>query len=265
MSTDITQTRADGIHHVQLTRIAKKNALSLEMLDELAEIGTTLAQDKSIRAVILSGEGGVFSAGIDLTAIMMLTQDIEGLRTQILDQSDPEFGNRFQRPATIWSGLPVPVIAALDGYCFGAAMQLALGADFRIAAPETKLSILEAKWGLIPDMGLTKSLPHLMRADVAKELLMTGRILDATEARDIGLITRIADDPHRAALDLAQSLVGCSPDAVAASKSLVNQTWARAESSLETEAALQVQIIGSKNQMEKAMSVIEKRAPKFKA
>ena len=159
--------------------------------------------------------------------------------------------------------LDIPVIAALNGVVYGAGAQLALGADFRIAAPDTKFSIMEAKWGLIPDMGISQSLPKLMRADQAMELVMTGRVLDASEAQILGLITRIADDPLTEAIAMAEALKTKSPDALKGAKHLVNGTWGCGEAGLKLEAQLQAAIMGQPNQMEMVMATMAKRAPNF--
>lgn len=257
-------TKDDGIATVRLNRPKVKNAMSLEMMDELYQVGSELAQDKSLRAVILTGGDEVFCAGIDTNVLMSGAQNIDGLREQISTPIDARIGNKFQAPSTVWSTVPVPVIAAINGHCLGAGMQLALGADFRIASPDARLSILEAKWGLIPDMGISQSLPKYMRADVAKELLMTGRVMDPAEAQALGLITHLAKDPIAAAHEMTQSMMAFSPDAVAQSKRLVDQIWGADEGALATEAALQLEIIGGTNQMTKAMASFSKSDPSFK-
>ncbi|MBE9476225.1 MAG: crotonase/enoyl-CoA hydratase family protein [Proteobacteria bacterium] len=260
--TLLTQIK-DGIATVSLNRPDRKNAMSFEMMTELVETATTLATTKGLRAVILTGSDNCFCAGIDLESLMSIAPRMDEVRNQILNPPNGAAANEFQAPITIWSTLPVPVIAAIEGVAYGAGAQLALGADFRIAAPDAKLSIMEAKWGLIPDMGISQSLPRLMRADAAMELIMTGRVLEADEALNLGLLTRIADDPLDAAITLAQNLITKSPDALAASKKLVNGTWGRGEAGLKLEAQLQAAIIGQPNQMEKVMSVMQKRDPKF--
>ncbi len=159
----------------------------------------------------------------------------------------------------------MPVIAAIEGVCLGGGLQLALAADFRIARADARLSIMEAKWGMIPDMGITQSLPKLMRADQAKELMMTARMLSGTEALELGLVTRLADDPMHAARDLAQAFAAKSPDAIAGIKRLVDRTWSLPEGEgLAIEAALQAPIIGAPNQIEAVMANLQKRAPRFR-
>ncbi|MEM0976154.1 MAG: crotonase/enoyl-CoA hydratase family protein [Pseudomonadota bacterium] len=253
-----------GIATVRLNRPEVKNAMSLAMMDELTQAGRDLAEDRTLRAIILTGAGDAFCSGIDVNVLMGNAGNIGRIKDEIATPLDPRLGNKYQLPNTIWSHCPVPVIAAVHKICIGAGMQLALGADFRIAAPDTRLSILEAKWGLIPDMGISQSLPKYMRADHAKELIMTGRMLDAAEAKELGLITRIAEDPYAAALEWAREMAAFSPDAVAQSKRLVDQIWGADEAALATEAALQLEIIGETNQMNKAMASFSKSEPSFK-
>ncbi len=261
--TLLTQTKA-GIATVTLNRPGKKNAMSFDMMRDLVETAKTLATTDGLRAVILTGAGNCFCAGIDLESLMAIAPKIDEIRKSILNPPQGEAANEFQAPATIWSSLNVPVIAALEGVAFGAGAQLALGADFRIATPDTRFSIMEAKWGLIPDMGVSQSLPKLVRADIAMDLIMTGRILDAAEAQNIGLITLLSDDPLAEAVTLAKTLSTKSPDALKAAKKLVNGTWGCGEAGLKLEAELQAAIIGGPNQMEMVMAVMGKREPKFK-
>jgi len=254
---------ADDIAIVTLNRPDKKNAMSFEMMAELVETGKILRESKGLRAVILTGSNHCFCSGIDLTDLMSAVPKMDELRTEILNPPAGDTSNKFQAPITIWSTLDVPVIAALEGVVFGAGAQLALGADFRIASPDTKFSIMEAKWGLIPDMGISQSLPKLMSADQAMELIMTARVLDAPEAQSLGLITRLADDPMAAAIELTQTLKAKSPNAIKAAKKLVNGIWGCGEAGLKLEAQLQCEIIGGANQMEMVMATMAKRAPKF--
>jgi len=157
----------------------------------------------------------------------------------------------------------VPVIAALHGVCYGAGMQLALGADLRIAAPSTQLSIMEARWGLIPDMGLTKLLPGLMRADQALELILTARVLDAPEGLALGLVTRLASEPLEDARKTARAIAARSPEAARGAKALVRAAWPGGDDHLALEARLQAALIGSPNQIEAVMAGMQKRPPRF--
>lgn len=254
----------DGIAEVTLTRPDKMNAFDEAMFAAISAAGDRLANEPDLRAVILSGDGRGFCAGIDTGLLMKFAADIETLRGEIVTPPAGKAANRFQHPCTIWADLPVPVIAALHGVAFGAGMQLALGADIRIAAPDTRLSIMEARWGLIPDMGLTKLLPGLMRADQALDLILSARVLDATEAQALGLVTRIDDDPVTAARAMAKAITLRSPDVGRGAKALVRAAWPGGDEHLSLEARLQADIIGTPNQIEAVMAEMQKRAPVFK-
>ncbi len=264
MADCLTLNIENHVAEVTLNRPDKKNALNFDLLDALVETATSLKGDHEVRAVILTGAGGTFSAGIDLNLLQSILPRMAEIKEQLLNPPEGETANMFQKPITIWSELRVPVIAAIEGVCFGAGMQLALGADLRIVSPTAQLAIMEAKWGLIPDMGITQFLPHLMRADQAKELIMTGRILDASEAADLGLVTRLSDTPLVAARELAAELAARSPDAVQASKSLVNGAWTDAAAGLKLEAELQAQIMGAPNQLETVMAVMQRRVAVYR-
>ncbi|KAJ54660.1 hypothetical protein ACMU_16220 [Actibacterium mucosum KCTC 23349] len=263
MTDILTLTEADGIATVSLNRPDRKNAWVWDTFDGLADMAAQLATRDGLRAVILRGAGGCFSSGLDTSMFMEFAGDMDAVKAQMAVGNGPRGANRFQAPCVAWQDLPVPVIAAIDGVAYGAGMQLALAADFRIAAPDARLSIREAKWGLIPDMGLTQSLPKLLRADLAKDLIMTGRVLDADVALGMGLITRIADDPHAAAQAMAAELSARSPDAVRATKTMVEAAWATPDA-LALEAALQADLIGSPNQVEAVMAGMQNRPPKFR-
>ena len=264
MANTLTISRAGGITTIRLNRAEKKNAMSLEMMEELIAAGRAIQDDPLCRVVILVGDGDSFCAGLDLTDLMKLGGDVENTKKMLNDPVDKTGANLFQLPCTIWQQLDVPVIAVLHGNVLGAGAQLALGADYRVASKDVRMSIMEAKWGLIPDMGITRSLPYLMRSDQAFELISTGRILGAQEAASLGLVSKIDDDPAAEAIELANRLLKSSPDAVAASKELVCKAWAKPERSLILEAELQQRLIGAPNQIEKTMASMQKRSPKFR-
>jgi enoyl-CoA hydratase/carnithine racemase len=188
----------------------------------------------------------------------------EGEANALLSRGEgPE--NHAQRPAWVWKTLPVPVIAAIHGVAYGGGIQIALGADIRIAAPDAKLSVMEIKWGLVPDMSLTQTLRDVVPLDVAKELTFTGRILSGEDAKALGLVTRVAENPHEAAMSLAREIAGKSPDAIRAGKKLYEDSWhADARTGLALEASLQTDLIGQPNQVEAVMANFEKRAPEFR-
>lgn len=209
--------RRDGIAQVRLNRPDKRNALSFALLRDLRAQAAVLARDRSLRAVVLSGAGESFCAGIDLADL----GDPRHRWFAFWELIKP-WPSLFQQACLAWQALPVPVVAALHGHCFGAGIQLALGADVRIAAPACQLSIMEARWGLVPDMGLTRTLRGLVPADLARDLTYSARVIDGGEAQRIGLVTRLSDDPTAAALELANEYAERSPDALLAAKRVLD-------------------------------------------
>ena len=213
----VSVERLDDIAIVRLDRPEKRNAMSFALLRELLACGKQLARDRTLRAVILAGAGESFSAGIDLSDL----GDARNRRFAFWELIKPG-PSLFQRACLVWQDLPVPVIAALHGHCFGAGMQLALAADLRIATPDCQLSIMEARWGLVPDMGLTRTLRGLVPPDVAAELIYSVRIMRADAAYELGLVTHVADDPLSAARALAAEFATRSPDALLAAKRVLH-------------------------------------------
>ncbi|MFF0815926.1 crotonase/enoyl-CoA hydratase family protein [Rhodococcus sp. NPDC003318] len=250
-----------GVATVTLDRAEKHNALDPAMFDALVEVTARLAADRSVRAVVLHGAGRSFCSGLDITGL----GERDGGPSDLLAREDGHVANHAQRVAHDWSRVPAPVIAAITGNCFGGGLQIALGTDIRFATPDARLSIMEVKWGLVPDMGITQTLPRLVGIDVAKELTFTGRILSGTEAEAIGLVTHTAADPLAAALELAREIAGKSPHAVRAAKQLYDDTWTRSDpaSALLLESELQVELMGSPNQIEAVSAGMAKRAPAF--
>ncbi len=254
----------DQIAHVVLTRAEKKNAMDDEMIDALIAAGAEIA-GSGVRAVILSGEGDCFCAGIDVSGLTkIIGQDIEAL---ILPRTHGGgTTNRWQEVTMVWKRLDIPVIAALHGVVFGAGMQLALGADIRIASPDTKLAVMEMKWGLIPDMGGMVLLPRLLREDVLKRLIYTAEPVSAAQAADWGLITEVHDDPIGAAQALAENIAQKGPNAIKAAKALCETAYTvSAEDVLIAEAQMQVSLLGQPEQMEVISAQFGKRAPVFKS
>lgn len=255
---------ADGIAEVRLNRPEKKNALTLRLFEEIAAAGERLKAEAGLRAVILAGQGGDFCAGLDLAVMQSLAGRIDEMRARLLTPLGGGAANWFQRPCAVWAELPVPVIAAIEGVCLGGGLQLALAADIRICRPDARLAVMEAKWGMIPDMGITQSLPKLMAADRAKELMMTARMISGDEAAALGLVTRLADDPPAAARALAEEISGRSPEAVAGIKRLVDTAWTMPPGEgLRLEAEIQAPILGSANQIEAVMAGLARRTPEF--
>jgi len=247
---------------VTLNRADKLNALDLKMFAALAEAADSIASDKSVRAVVLHGAGGNFCAGIDLSVLGESDFDFgKALDTPV----EPSPANFFQRAAYAWRELPVPVICALEGVVFGGGLQVALGADVRYASPDAKLSIMESKWGLIPDMAISTTLRGLLKPDHIKELAWTARVLDSSEAKSLGLVTAVADDPLGASRKLAAECAARSPDAIRGIKALINKAWQMSEAdSLALEAHLQSGIIGGENQLEAVSANLQKRKPDFR-
>lgn len=269
LSGVVTITLHDHVADVRLNRPDKMNAVDPAMWKALSEAGALLAGTKGLRAVVLSGNGRAFCAGIDMASFQTMAGGAgaslaDNLTSRPADAKDERPGNVFQRAALVWKRLPVPVIAALHGVAFGAGAQIALGADIRVAGPDLRFSILEIKWGLIPDVGISQTLRDVVALDVAKELTFTGRIVQAEEARALGLVTRIADDPLAHAMALAREIASKSPDAIRLGKQLLDASWRADEATgLALEATLQGRLIGSPNQIESIRANFEKRGAKF--
>ena len=251
---------ADHVATVTLNRPDKHNALDGAMFEAIAAAAQGLADEPGLRAVVLRGAGPSFCSGIDLGSLAAGDGGLDGVRAA-LAQAPP---NRFQLPAYGWLTLPVPVIAAVHGNCLGGGLQIALAADIRIAAPDARLSVMEVRWGLVPDMSLTRTLPRLVGIDVAKELTYTGRVFSGTEARELGVVTRVQQDPGAAAGALAAEIAGRSPDAVRSAKRLLDSSWtAEADETLALEAELQSALIGSPNQLASLTAGVRKQPAEF--
>ncbi|KMW58180.1 Enoyl-CoA hydratase [Candidatus Rhodobacter oscarellae] len=265
MTDILTLEITDGIAELCLNRPERKNALSEALFAEIAATGERLKSEPGLRAVILSGAGGDFCAGIDLQFLQAQAGNLEAMRERLLNPDPGERANWAQKPCYVWQELSVPVIAAIEGVCLGGGLQLALAADFRIARADARLSIMEAKWGIIPDMGITQNLPKLMAADRAKRLMMTAAMFSGEDALGEGLVTELAEAPLQRARAFAQELAGRSPEALAGIKELVEQAWTLpAGEGLKREAELQAPIIGSPNQFEAVMANMQKRPPKYR-
>jgi enoyl-CoA hydratase/carnithine racemase len=251
---------ADHVAVVTLTRADKHNALDVPMFEQIIAASARLAAEPGVRAVVLHGEGPSFCSGLDVVSIMADGGGAAGLT----DRVTGEVPNWFQRAAHGWLDLPMPVIAALHGNCLGGGLQIALGADIRIAAPDTRLSVMEVKWGLVPDMSITRTLPRLVSIDVAKELTFTGRVFDGTEGARLGVVTGVSVDPLAAARELAAEIAGRSPDAVRAAKRLFDESWTGpAQQTLALEAELQLGLIGSPNQLAAVTAGFTKQPAEF--
>jgi enoyl-CoA hydratase/carnithine racemase len=256
----VTIEIADHVAVVTLTRPDKHNALDMPMFEGILAAAERLRTEPGVRALVLHGEGPSFCSGLDVMSIMASGHGTDAL-TEPLRSENP---NWFQRAAYDWLRVPVPVIAALHGNCFGGGLQIALGADIRFATADARLSVMEIKWGLVPDMAMTRTLPRLVRIDVAKELTYTGRVFDGTEAAQLGVVTRVVADPLAAARELAAEIAGRSPDAVRAAKRLFDESWTgSAEQTLALEAQLQIGLIGSPNQLAAVSAGFTKEPAEF--
>jgi len=256
----VSHETVDGIAHVRLTRADKLNALTLQTLDELVGTARELRRDRTLRAVVLSGDGASFCAGLDFASAMKSPAAI----VKAFLPAPWRGTNTFQEACWAWRRLPAPVIAAVDGHCYGGGLQLALAADFRVATPDSEWSVLEARWGLIPDMTGIRSLAELVGMDTAKRLTMTGQMLSGKEAADLGLVTDLAADPVAAAYDLAHEIAQRSPDSVAAAKRLFNRTWSSSpRATFARERVEQVVLLSLANTRAARTAAFEKVAPVF--
>lgn len=280
MNARLTVAIDRGVADVRLNRPDKLNALDTDMFVALVEAGARLAADPSVRAVVLSGEGRSFSAGLDFAGFQAMADagrgtgdggaadgpsdggDGSGLRA--IGATDGRITHLGQQAAHCWSEVPAPVIAAIWGHCLGGGLQIALGADLRIVHPDATLSVLEIRWGLSPDMTGTATLPRLVGPDVAKELAWTGRPVSGEEAVRLGLATRASDAPLEDALTLAREIAAKNPHAVRGIKRLVEQSG---RVPLAQQYADEREVIGSlvstPNQVEAVAAFFERRDPAF--
>jgi enoyl-CoA hydratase/carnithine racemase len=250
----------DHVAVVTLARADKHNALDVEMFEAIIAAAERMRSEPGLRAVVLHGDGPSFCSGLDVASIMSAQANGGGGFDRLTDEAP----NWFQRTAYDWIRVPVPVITAIHGVCYGGGLQIALGADIRIATADARLSVMEIKWGLVPDMSITQTLPRLVGIDVAKELTYTGRVFSGTEAQSLGVVTRVADDPLAEALGLAREIASKSPDAVRAAKRLFDESWTgTAAKTLALEASLQRELIGSPNQVAAVTAGFTKQPAEF--
>jgi enoyl-CoA hydratase/carnithine racemase len=267
MEQRISVSISEGIADVRLVRADKMNALDAAMFDALVAASDRLVHEKGLRAVVLSGEGRAFCAGLDMGRFAAMKDEggngIAGGDKRDLAERTHGLANFPQAAVWGWRQLPVPVIAAIQGVAFGGGFQLALGADMRFLTPDARMSIMEIKWGLIPDMAGTPILASLVRDDILRELTYTGRIFSAQEALAYGLATRICDDPRAAAFEVAREIAAKSPEAIRAAKRMLNNLSVDPGPALLVESIEQQKLLGSPNQTEAVRANIEKRAPRF--
>jgi enoyl-CoA hydratase/carnithine racemase len=291
MADSVTCTITDGVADVRLNRPDKLNALDLETLHGLIAVGESLKADRHVRAVVLSGEGRSFCAGLDFELFKAMAGSSDeapgpgGPGPGAAGLGDPTPGptgderlpalgrllaregritDRGQQAAYVWTEMAAPVVAAVHGHALGGGLQVALGADIRIVAPDATLSVLEVRWGLVPDMTGTQMLPRLVGLDVAKELTFTGRMVSGDEAVRLGLATRVSTTPREDALALARQLADRSPQAVQGAKRLLNQAGlVSLEEGFLAEKRTISGLIGTPNQVEAIMAYFEGRPPNF--
>ncbi|WP_262047792.1 crotonase/enoyl-CoA hydratase family protein [Bradyrhizobium sp. Bra78] len=267
MEERVSISISEGVADVRLVRADKMNALDQAMFEALVAATDRLSKDKSVRVVVLSGEGRAFCAGLDMGRFAAMKEKggngIPGGENRDLTARTHGQANFAQQAVWGWRRLPVPVIAAVHGVAFGGGFQLSLGADMRFLSSDARMSVMEIKWGLVPDMAGTPILASLVRDDILRDLTYTGRIFSAQEAMTYGLATRICDDPRATALDVAREIAGKSPDAIRAAKRLLNNLSVDPGPALLAESVEQQKLIGSANQTEAVRANLEKRAPKF--
>lgn len=264
--TDLVTLEIDEHHvaRVSLNRPERMNALTPDLFHALIAMGEQLHVDARVRAVVLHGNGRAFCAGLDLSNFDNINDPDSFIAPGKLAPRSHGLANIFQRTALVWHDLKVPVIAALHGVAYGGGLQLALGADMRYVAADTRLSMMEMRWGLVPDMAGVWLTSKLMRDDQARELIYTGRVLDGHEAVAIGLATRVCADPLAEALARARDIAGFSPTAIQAAKRLLNQAATEDMATvLLAEALEQDKLLGSAEQSEAVLANREKRQPRF--
>jgi enoyl-CoA hydratase/carnithine racemase len=278
MSDRVTVRIDEGVADVRLNRPDKLNALDGDTFAALVDTAGRLARDASVRAVVLSGEGRSFSAGLDFSGFRAMAggglsagegdagDDGEGGQSGMggIGRTDGRITHLAQQACHGWSEVPVPVIAAIWGHCLGGGLQIALGADLRIVHPEASLSVLEIRWGLSPDMTGTATLPRLVRPDVAKELTWTGRNVTGEEAARLGLATRTSTTPLEDALALAREIATKNPDAIRGVKALLDESGRVPLAQQYADERRTIgSLVGTPNQIEAVAAFFEKREPSF--
>jgi len=259
---------ADGVAHVIFNRPEKKNALDAGMFDGILSAARRLRDDRSVRAVVLSGEGNSFSAGLDVSSLGdmasgALSPESESIQEAVRDLSR-DGANRAQQLAWLWHELPAPVIAAVQGVAFGGGLHIALGADIRFVSPDARLAFVEITWGLVPDLSGTQSLRRLVPLDVAKKLILSGEVIDGARAVALGLATELSDQPLEDAFELAHTIAERSPEAVRAAKKLLNESaLVPLAKGLANEMSASAGLMGGANQIEAVMAKLQKRPAKF--
>lgn len=250
----------DHVAIVTFNRPEKMNALDPEQFEAVIEAGEKINENNSVRAVVIHGAGRAFCSGLDISGM----QSSSGAVDNSLQPRTHGIANKWQKAAWIWREIQVPVIAAVHGVAFGGGLQIMLGADIKYITAETKLSVMEMKWGLIPDMAGTQLMRHSVRDDIIRELTYTNRIFSGEEAVAYGFATHVSDDPFKDALSLAKEIAGKSPSAIVKAKKVLNAApYLSQEEGLLLESIEQEVIINKKNQHEAVFSSMQKRAGNF--
>ena len=265
MSDRVHLSIDNGIADVKLDRADKRNALDNAMFRAIAEVGEQLKTEPGLRAVVLSGDGKSFCAGLDMESMQSIgNSKKDGSDSGPGEMTEGRITHLGQQVCWVWQELPVPVIAAVHGHALGGGLQIALGADIRIVHPDTKMSVREVYWGLVPDMTGTFMLSRLTRPDIARELTYTARIFSGAEAAELGLVTHLSETPHEDAMALARKIADKSPGAVRGAKALFNDLdHGGAAEAFDAERRVIGEQIGSANQMESVMASFENRPPVF--
>ncbi|MGD9794111.1 MAG: crotonase/enoyl-CoA hydratase family protein [Acidimicrobiia bacterium] len=265
MSDRVLCTISSGVADVRINRPDKRNALDPATFRELIAVGEGLKAERGLRAVVLSGNGASFCSGLDFASFEAMlsgpsTDELGGIGSMVPGRAT----HVGQQTVHVWREIEVPVIAAIQGHALGGGLQIAMGADLRIVHPDAQLSVLEIRWGLVPDMTLTQFLPQLVGLDVAKELTFTGRVVSGREAVEIGLATKVSETPLDDALAMAQEIAGKNPFAIRGAKKLLDMAGAApVADGFAEERRLMFSLVGSPNQIEAVQAFFAKRPPQF--
>ena len=264
MSELVTISIENNVADVRLNRPEKYNALSFDLINAIANAIKRLEKEPGVRVVVISGEGKSFCAGLDVENFAAL-QSGDNKFPNLTERYENRTSNIYQYIGYGWKELPVPVIAAIHGVAVGGGLQIAMGADIRFSTPDAKFSIMEMKWGLIPDMSISQTIRDVLSIDVAKELIYTGRMIQGEEAARLKMVTHLSEKPYEDAMALAKEIASKNPDAVRAAKKLINNVWhGDSARGLMMESELMMTLMGSPNQLEAVYAAFAKRPPNFK-
>ena len=260
MPSTLTCRVEGGVAQVRLNRPDKLNALTLDTLEDLVATARELSGDRTLRGVVIAGEGESFCAGLDFATVLKNPPRVA--RSFV---PNPLRGtNLFQEACWAWRRVPVPVVAAVHGHCYGGGLQIALAADLRMTTPDAQWSVLEAKWGLVPDMSGIQALSQQVRMDVAKRLTMTGEVVSGERAVELGLASEVHHDPVAAATAFVEQVATRSPDAVAATKRLFGRTWSSSDRrTFARERVEQAKLLATRNTTIAREAAMKRVAPAF--